>query len=80
MVLLSLLWAVLNVVLLLAELASLAFVQLSAETHLYKMVQPVPERLEFHLVDNLIDKGKLKEQFLPRHLRRAAACRRGQHR
>ena len=63
MVLLSLLWAVLNVVLLLAELASLAFVQLSAETHLYKMVQPVPERLEFHLVDNLIDKGKFKEQF-----------------
>ena len=63
MVLLSLLWAVLNVVLLLAELASLAFVQLSAETHLYKMVQPVLERLELHLVDDLIDEGKLKEQF-----------------
>lgn len=36
---------------------------MSAEAHLHKMVQTVLKRLKFHLVDYLIDKGKLKEEL-----------------
>ena len=48
---------------LLAQLASLALVQFSTETLLHKVVQALAQGFELHLVDNLVDKGKLQEQL-----------------
>ena len=46
-----------------AELAALAFVEFSAETFFYQVVEAVAEGFELHVVDDFVDEGILKEQF-----------------
>ena len=58
------LWSVLpfyffSFLLLFAELAACAFIELASETLLHKMVKAVAEGFELHLVDDLVDKGIL---------------------
>lgn len=45
------------------QLATFAFVQLSSETAIYKIVQTVAKGFQLDFVDDLVDKGKLQEQF-----------------
>ena len=44
-----------------AELAACAFIQLATEALFYQIVQTVAQRLQLHLIDNLIDKGVLQQ-------------------
>ena len=43
-----------------AELAALAFVEFSAETFFYQVVEAVAEGFELHVVDDLVDEGVLQ--------------------
>ena len=47
---------------LLAEFAALALVQFATEALLYQIVQTVAQRLQFHVVDDLVDEGVLQQQ------------------
>lgn len=44
------------------QAATLTLVQATAEAHLHEMMQTVLKWLQFHLVNNLIDEGKLQEE------------------
>ena len=45
------------------EFAAGTFVELTTEAFFHKVVQPVTERFELHVVDDFVDEGILKQQF-----------------
>lgn len=48
---------------LLAKLAALALIEFTTESLLYEMMQAITQWLQLHLVDDFVDKCKLKEQL-----------------
>ena len=48
---------------LLAEFATIAFIELASEALLYEVVETIAKGLERHVVDDLVDEGILQKEL-----------------